>query len=234
MTPAPVAAVEPPKPKGPSKAEIIMAGLRAQENREKVKRAGTALLVLAVAITVFVFRAPLIDMLSSSATSRGQDVLLEVKSNLSVDIWVVHPPGERGNPEEVKVKLGSGRSLPPTEGAHLGDTIVLENAQLGARYEEVLEYGEPGEVKIINHEFREGQMRLSVTPKQIVAVKVYLEGQERGLVPGLIGFYEGAKTLELRSKAFREPKLLNVNIRPDTVLEMNVDVRDVLNEPPSR
>src|SRR5690606_19627681 len=85
LTPAPVAAVEPPKPKGPSKAEIIMAGLRAQENREKVKRAGTALLVLAVAISVFIFRAPLIDMLSSSATSRGQDVLLEVKSNLSVD-----------------------------------------------------------------------------------------------------------------------------------------------------
>ena len=228
---AQVAPVEPaPAPAVAPVQDPEVAALLALAKRQKLMRIGTGVGVAAAILLVVLFWNPLVGMLTSSAASRGTGVKLEVLSNLAVDIWVIHPPGESGSTSEVKTKLGSSRALPPTDGAHLGDLVVLENQQLGARYEKALEFGEPGAVITINHEFKKGSLRLNVNPRPLVAVKVYLDGQERGRVPGLIEFYEGTKTLELRSKAFREPKLVDVTIRPDSVLELNVDVRDVLNE----
>ena len=200
---------------------------RAEARRRQFQRLATIGFVIATVLVVFIFRKPLVETLSSTASERNKAVFIEVQSNLAVDVWVEHPP-EEGN-SETRRKLGTGRALPVTEGAHLGDTIVLESPQLGARWSTKLEYGEPGTVIPIKHEFMTGKLRLNVSPRPMSSVMVFLNEQEHGRVPGPIELYEGAKTLELRSKAFREPKFIEVDIKPNSVLELPVDVRDVLN-----
>jgi hypothetical protein len=76
-------------------------------------------------------------------------VRLSVKTNPPTMVTVVPPPGSGRAPIEL------GRSpLDEATGVFVGDTIRLVNVERGISYEEVIEYGSPGELKLISKVFR--------------------------------------------------------------------------------
>jgi hypothetical protein len=76
-------------------------------------------------------------------------VRLTVKTQPPTTVTVVPPPGS-GRPV---VELGR-TPLDAVTGALVGDTIRMVNVERGISYEEVIEYGSPGELKVISKVFR--------------------------------------------------------------------------------
>jgi hypothetical protein len=221
--PEPEEAPAPEVPAGPDPVELALA---AELRRRQLQRYATVAAVVVLAGLAFVFRRPLVDVLGRSGVDRTS-VAVQVESNLSVDVWVLHHADEG---QRDPTHLGEGKALGPVYGAHLKDTVVLENRQVGARWEKALEFGTPGETVPIHHEFVTGKVRLDVKPRPSAPVEVWLEGQLRGRTTTPIELYEGPKTLELRSKAFIQPRLVELTVRPGQADEVVVDVRDVLRQ----
>ena len=61
---------------------------------------------------------------------KGDPVFVKVETNIDVTVLVRHHADERRR--EPIEELGQGSGLPKVSGAHLKDTIILKNDQLGA------------------------------------------------------------------------------------------------------
>jgi hypothetical protein len=92
--------------------------------------------------------------------------------------------------------------------------------------EELLRFGEPGETKIIKREFKLGNVRIRVTPKNVGPLKISKEGQELGVyLPGMkLELMEGTHKLELRGDQLKEPVEFEVTVKAKDVTEEVVDV----------
>jgi serine/threonine protein kinase/nucleoside phosphorylase len=155
----------------------------------------------------------------------GVGIYVTVDTNPKVNVRVQHSD-KCGSPEPV-TELGV-TPIKNAGGAHLQDTLILENKTQGiyAVEEELLRFGEPGETKIIKREFRLGNVKLRVTPRSAGQLKISKGGQELGVyVPGMkLELMEGTHKLELRGDQLKEPVEFEVTVKARDVTEEVVDV----------
>lgn len=155
----------------------------------------------------------------------GVGINVTVDTNPKVNVRVQHSD-KCGSPEPI-TELGM-TPIKNAAGAHLQDTLILENKQQGiyAVEEELLRFGEPGETKIIKREFRLGNVKLKVTPKNVGQLKISKEGQDLGVYqPGMkLELMEGTHKLELRGDQLKEPVEFEVTVKARDVTEEVLDV----------
>ncbi|RKH52389.1 serine/threonine protein kinase [Corallococcus aberystwythensis] len=207
---APTALTEPVKPKGGSVRTLAAVGLVV------------GLLALGV-----LFREPIMLALTSKAAD-AQGVWLTVNTNQPVKVSVRHT--ERcGSPEPVTL-LGTA-PLTRVQGAHLQDTLILENDAQGIYLEdsEELAFGQPGELKTFERSFKEGTLKLKITPKGMTTgLTVYRNNQMMGSAGTTLKLMEGKQRLELRGKQLKEPVAFEATIKADETTDLPLDLASAL------
>jgi len=156
----------------------------------------------------------------------GMGIFVTVDTNPKVNVRVLHSD-KCGSPEPT-TELGM-TPIKGAPGAHIQDTLVLENKAQGiyAEEKEMLSFGEPGETKNIKREFKLGNVQLKVTPKSAGTLKISREGQDLGVTisgGAKLELMEGRHKLELRGDQLKEPVEVEVNVKArDTTTEL-IDV----------
>ncbi|OJT23652.1 protein kinase [Archangium sp. Cb G35] len=184
-----------------------------------------ALSVVGLAV---IFHKPLLEMLGSTAMD-GQGIYISLDSNQPVEVSVKHNPMRCRSSEPVTV-LGS-TPLRKVSGAHLQDTLVLENKQLGIFREIEVPFGEPNEHKTLPPvEFKSGTVRLTLKPKNILGIEIYRDGQTLGTYqPGLsLELVEGKHHLVLQGTALLEPVPVDVEVKGRDITNKAVDLSPYL------
>jgi serine/threonine protein kinase len=159
----------------------------------------------------------------------GQGVFVSVDTNPKVRVRVRHSDKCRSTEPFTDLGMTPLKAVP---GAHIQDTLVLENQEQGiyAEEEEVLRFGEPGETKSVRREFRMGHVRLKIIPKNTGSLRVLRDGQDLG--PYLSGtkleLMEGTHNLELRGDKLTEPVPVEVHVKGRDITETVVDVSKYL------
>ncbi|KFE63151.1 serine/threonine-protein kinase [Hyalangium minutum] len=221
----------PPPPKRPEPEEEDEAPSRPQAAAKAPRRSiNTAdLLKKIVLLVAAVAMAGGLVMFWPKLMKRpidGMGIFVTVDTNPKVNVRVLHSD-KCGSPEPV-TDLGM-TPLKGVSGAHIQDTLVLENKAQGIYAEEkdLLSFGEPGETKSIKREFRLGNLLLKVTPKNVGDLSISREGQDLGkTISGgaKLELMEGTHRLELRGDRLKEPVEIEVNVKArDTTTEM-IDV----------
>ncbi len=183
---------------------------------------------LCVAGLAVIFHKPLLDMLSSTAMD-GQGIYITLESNEPVEVSVKHNLMRCRSSAPITV-LGS-TPLRKVSGAHLQDTLILENKQLGILKEIEVPFGEPNEHKTLPPvEFKSGSVRLSLKPKNILGIEIYRDGQTLGSYqPGLsLELVEGKHHLMLQGTALREPVPVDVEVKARDITNKSVDLTSYL------
>jgi hypothetical protein len=155
----------------------------------------------------------------------GMGVFVSVDTNPKVMVKVRHSD-KCGSPEPF-TDLGM-TPLKAVPGAHIQDTLILENQEQGiyAEEEEVLRFGEPGETKNVKREFRMGHVRIKVVPKGAGSMRILRDGRDLGpyLAGAKLELMEGTHMLELRGDNLKEPVQVEVHIKGRDITETVVDV----------
>jgi serine/threonine protein kinase len=207
----------PPKKKTPAPAPDLadLEVLKAKA-RVRMRRVISITVVGALLLTVTLFRQQLWSVLNDRAGMAGQPIYLTVTSNQPVTISVRHKEPNASEPFSV---LGE-QPLRHASGAHIGDVVVLDNPRTGAHFEQPLDFGQPGETKVINHEFRTGFLKPHFLPRSVSGLTLYLNDQEIGLFPGpKIELAEGQHTIEVRGPSLKSPFTFDANVPADRTYE---------------
>jgi serine/threonine protein kinase len=219
----------PPKPEPeededdvPSRPQAPALPPRAPINKvDLIKK--VCLLVLAVGVAIGLVK--IWPYLGKTAND-GQKIFVSADTNPKVNVRVLHSD-KCGSPEPI-TDLGM-TPLKGVPGAHLQDTLVLENKAQGIYYEDktLLSFGEPGEIKNLKKEFRLGNVLIKVSPKSVGDLSISRDGQDLGKTIGggaKLELMEGPHKLELRGDRLKEPVEVEVNVKArDTTTEL-VDV----------
>jgi hypothetical protein len=187
---------------------------------ETLKKLFLLLAAAAVAGLIVVFWPKLLR-----APIDGMGVFVSVDTNPKVRVKVRHSD-KCGSPEPF-TELGM-TPLKAVPGAHIQDTLILENQEQGiyAEEEEVLRFGEPGETKNVKREFRMGHVRIKVVPKGAGSLRILRDGRDLGpyLAGAKLELMEGTHQLELRGDNLKEPVQVEVHIKGRDITETVVDV----------
>ncbi|MCP3097762.1 serine/threonine protein kinase [Myxococcus sp. K15C18031901] len=241
-----VSAPEPPRrrtssraemPPAPSRSRASLPSTPASRAADDVNRAidsssqrarrtiatrnvATVAFIVGLLAVVAIFHKPLLAVLSATA-SDGQGVLVTVNTNERVKVSVRHT--ERCGGSKPVTELGF-TPMTLVSGAHLQDTLILENEQQGIYKEDTdtLAFGEPGQAKVLTYEFRRGQLLLQLKPESVRGISVIRNGQQVGVYQGVHGksglkidLMEGRHKLELSGGPLREPVFFEVDIKPN-------------------
>jgi serine/threonine protein kinase len=166
-----------------------------------------------------VFHKPILAVLNNRPLD-GQDVHVTVNTNERVKVSVRHNP--QCQSDQPVTELGF-TPLTLASGAHLQDTLILENEQQGIYREdsETLAFGEPGQPKVVTYEFRRGHLQLTLKPDGLKGITVRRGGQDVGVYPGgkglKIELMEGRHKLELSGGPLKESFFFEVDIKPGAV-----------------
>jgi len=213
----------------PASAEAPFLDLEKKRARRRHQQTWVlyACLAAVLGVTLFVFRQPLMDQLSHTE-SAGQDVRVRVVADKKVRVMVRHPREESSSRAGQTELLTEEVTAEPIRGAHLRDTIILENAEQGIYYEEPIPFGQPDEVREIRKTFATGHMKIQAQPSRKAEGLMLYEGPyPRGTyVPGQkVELYEGKHTLEVHDKAGTPVgHSMTVDIRPGEVTTVHWDV----------
>jgi len=177
--------------------------------------------IVGLLAVVAIFHKQILAVLNATA-SDGQGVLLTINANERVKVSVRHANGCGGS--QPVTELGM-TPLTLVSGAHLQDTLILENEQQGIYKEDTdtLAFGEPGQAKVLTQEFRRGSLLLLLKPDSVRGVTVRRRGQDVGIYQGgnnkglKIDLMEGKNKLELNGGPLKEPFLFEVDIKPNTI-----------------
>ncbi|MDC0714975.1 protein kinase [Stigmatella sp. ncwal1] len=207
---------EPSPPPAPVSAVRKISALRNSVDLLKKILVGGA--AVAVAVAIFAFR----DKLNIKGID-GQRILVSVDTSPRTFVTVRH--SDRCGSAEPTTPLGE-TPLKGVEGAHIQDTLVMENVQQGIYAEEELPYGEPGETKVIKREFQMGSVQLKVTPKNPGKITVRERGQDiHVFTPGMsFDLMEGPHTLELHGEKLEEPLTVEVQVKRRDTTNVSVDL----------
>lgn len=200
-------------------------------SRPWVKSLLGAVGVLAVLGAAVLFRQPLLDTLNSTAID-GQDIFITLESNEPVQVSVKHNERCRSAVPITELATEPITSLKQASGAHIQDTIILENKHRGILKEVPLDYGEPNETKTIREEFKMGFFRLALQPnKKIPGLEIYREGQKLYLFQSgqRYELAEGTHHLELRAPSLRDAVPVEIEVKADgRTAEKTVDLAQAL------
>lgn len=228
------ARVAPPAPKRAREVEDDEPSVKVRKSEvrirvpsisgETLKKVFLGAIALALALGIVVFWPKLMRK-----PIDGMSVFVSVDTNPKVNVKVRHSD-KCGSPEPF-TELGM-TPLKAVAGAHIQDTLILENQEQGiyAEEEEVLRFGEPGETKSVKREFRLGHVRLKITPKNTGKLTILREGRDLGtVIPGTkLELMEGTHQLELRGDKLSEPVPVEVNIKRGDITEVAVDLSKYL------
>jgi eukaryotic-like serine/threonine-protein kinase len=207
---------EPSQPPAPTETQPKKVLLRNPAETLKKILAGAAL--LAVAGLIFAFR----DKLNIKGID-GQGILVSVDTSPKTYVTVRH--SDRCGSSEPLTELGE-TPLKGVGGAHIQDTLVLENRQQGIYAEEELPYGEPGETKVIKREFKMGSVQLKVSPRNAGKITIRERGQDiYDFTPGIpFDLMEGSHTLELHSERLDAPLTVEVPVKRGDTTTVTADL----------
>jgi serine/threonine protein kinase len=202
-------------------------GFRAFLFRHSKKTA--LVFILLTALCAFVFRAQLAGLFARKPPS-GPEIWLNVESNLPVRVYARHPKSE-GVEAQQPTYLGEA-PLQNAPGAHVGDTIILENAEEDAYYEQEIAFGEPQKAYNITKEFRRGYVRFIFRPSGLSGISVFSNGRERArYLPGRkVEFYEGKHQIELRGDVLKVPIQFEIEVKPDDTVDISRDLTKNIDE----
>ncbi|RKH37322.1 serine/threonine protein kinase [Corallococcus sicarius] len=227
--PAPVERDEDEEDSGerrPSRTTAPTQPERAAPRGNGVRTVAMVGFIVGLLAVLVLFREPIIKALTSTAAD-AQGVWLTVNTNQPVKVSVRHT--ERcGSPEPVTV-LGTA-PLTRVQGAHLQDTLILENEAQGIYLEdsEELAFGQPGELKTFERSFKEGTLKLKITPKGMTGLTVYRNNQLLGSANTQLKLMEGKQRLELRGAKLKEPVAFEATVTPNETTESVLDLASAL------
>ncbi|MFY0574573.1 protein kinase domain-containing protein [Cystobacter fuscus] len=210
-----------------AKAEVT-APERSRRGLPLPKLLGGVAVVALVGVGL-VFHKPLLEMLGSTAMD-GQGIYISLETNIPVEVSVRH--NARCGSSSPITSLGS-TPLRDASGAHLQDTLILENKQLGISKQLEVPFGEPNEHKQLPPvEFKTGKVRLKLMPAKVSGVEIFRDGQKLGLYsPGLgLDLVEGDHHLILQGPSLKEPVQVDVTVRGHETVDQPVDVREYLQQ----
>ncbi|QRK04798.1 protein kinase [Archangium violaceum] len=183
--------------------------------------------VLAVGIVGFLYRQSLMDMLGSTALD-GQGIYIDMQTNEPVQVSVKHSQACRSPVPITQMTMEPTSSLKHAAGAHLQDTIILENKARGIYKEITFSYGEPNETKTIHEEFKKGHFKLVLRPanKTFPGTEIFREGEKLYLYDPRQRYelVEGEHHLVLRGPSFKEPVPVDVVVKAGETESKTVDV----------
>jgi hypothetical protein len=158
---------------------------------------------------------------STEQLSRGGAVpiVLRVEANLPVKVWTKHAPNENRSSKDAVELIGESPGLLELSGAHVGDTIVLENAVQGAYWEQRIDFGQPGQQIILRKEFQTGHVQFRISRSAAMGLGVYRNStQIAPYVPDVkIALVEGNHVLEIRGGRLRHPVKIPVTVKAGQV-----------------
>jgi eukaryotic-like serine/threonine-protein kinase len=205
-----------------SERAVPKAKARAPINKADLfKKVFMGLAAVAFAIMIVVFWPKLMKK-----PIDGMGIFLTVDTNPKVMVRVRHSD-KCGSPEPF-TDLGM-TPIRTAAGAHIQDTLILENKEQGvyAEEEEALRFGEPGETKNIKREFKMGSVKLKVTPRNVGQLKILRDGQEIATYFSggtKLELMEGTHTLELRGDNLKAPVQVEVTVKGRDTTEKTVDL----------
>ncbi len=172
-----------------------------------------------VVILALLFWRPVWDALSSTAND-GLPIYLTVEANQPVNVFVKHHADHASGAPTL---LGPS-PVRKQSGAHIRDTILLENRQLGISYEEEIKFGQPGELKTIKKEFQTGRYELRIKPANLRGLGVYLNDERvADYVESLpLSLVEGKHHLELRGNMLKDTVPVEANVQAGRSLQSEV------------
>jgi eukaryotic-like serine/threonine-protein kinase len=218
---------EEPVSRRPSRANAPALPEPERSRGGGLRAVATVGLVVGLLALGVLFREPILLALTSKAAD-AQGVWLTVNTNQPVKVSVRHT--DRCNSPEPVTLLGTA-PLTRVQGAHLQDTLILENEAQGIYLEdsEELAFGQPGELKTFERSFKEGTLKLKLTPKGIVTgLTVYRNNQMIGNAGTTLKLMEGKHILELRGSKLKEPVTFDAKVVPGEVTEQSLDLSSAL------
>jgi hypothetical protein len=213
--------VDDPGPSNENISKLVdLKGMRAKQ-QSRLKALVAVLALIGALVLVFVFKDNILAALKKDGLSEdGVPLRLSVITNPPTVVTVMPPRGVKN-----RQPLELGRT-PITEqsGAFVGDTIVLTNEDRGIHFEQVLEYGQPNEHKLIETEFKESTVRIRTRPG-VKGATVWRGSTKLGQVNMPFGLFPGVHGLEIRSEQLVEPVPFELRIaQGQRVVEQEVDV----------
>ncbi|MHB8873693.1 MAG: hypothetical protein ACYC8T_08405 [Myxococcaceae bacterium] len=204
---------------------VDVEGLR-ERSRQRLKRVLFASVAVAALAMGLVFRGQIWDALTHTAVD-GQGIYLTVSSNPKAKVVIRHAKEEAAR--EPETELGE-TPLNAVRGAHIRDTLILTNPQIGLYYEEEIKFGEPNKVQKFEKEFAKGSLKLVGVPQGVTGLSFWRGTQEVGrYAPGLkIELYEGPQRLEVRGNAMKRTFEFEVQVKPGATVERTVDLSGYL------
>jgi serine/threonine protein kinase len=182
--------------------------------------------IVGLIAVVGIFHKPILAVLGGRAVD-GQGVHVTVNTNERLKVSVRHTP--KCNSDQPVTLLGDA-PMTMASGAHLQDTLILENEQQGIYKEDsdTLAFGEPGQPKTVTYEFKRGHLQLSLKPDGLRGITVRRSnGQEVGSYSGKglkMELMEGHHKLELSGGPLKEPFYFEVEIKPGGITRDTQDL----------
>jgi serine/threonine protein kinase len=205
-------------------ALVDVNGLKERQS-SRLKALVSVMALLGALAMVFVFKDTLASLLKRGGISEdGVPVRLSVKSNPPVVVTVIPAPGV-----QTRKPFELGRTpLDELSGAFVGDTIRLSNDDRGINYEEVIEYGQPNELKLISKTFKESAVRIKTTPN-IKSGTVWRGNYKLGQVGVNLSLFPGTHNLEVRGDQLKDPVPFTVTFNEGAKnIEWPVDVASAI------
>ncbi|MCY1045344.1 protein kinase [Corallococcus sp. bb12-1] len=224
---------EDPAPRRPSRNSALAVrderderDVPARPRGQGVRTVATVGFIVGLLAVLVLFREPILAAATSKAAD-AQGVWLTVNTNQPVKVSVRHT--ERCGSQEPVTLLGTA-PLTRAQGAHLQDTLILENEAQGIFLEdsEELAFGQPGELKTFERTFKEGTLRLKITPKSMTGLTVYRNNQSLGSATATLKLMEGKQRLELRGTKLKEPVSFEAIIKPGETTDQVLDLDSAL------
>lgn len=213
--------IEAQRPSGDNISKIVdVAGMKERQ-RSRLKALISVLVLIGALVLVFVFKDNLLGALKKNGISEdGVPVRLSVKTNPPVVVTIMPAPGVKN-----RQPLELGRTpIDEQSGAFVGDTVLLVNEDRGIRYKEVIEYGQPNELKLISKVFKESAVRIRTTPPLKMAT-VWRGNYKLGQVGVNLSLFPGTHQLEIRSDQLAQPHQFTVEFADNSKnLDINEDV----------
>ncbi len=179
---------------------VDVQGMRERQ-RSRLKALISVLVLVGSLVLLFVFKDNLLGALKKNGLSEdGVPVRLSVKTNPPVVVTVMPPPGVKN-----RSPLELGRTpIDEQSGAFVGDTVLLVNDDRGIRFEEMIEYGQPNELKLISKVFKESAVRVKTTPN-LKNATVWRGNYKLGQVGVNLSLFPGTHELEIRADQLANP-----------------------------
>ncbi len=180
-------------------AIVDVKGLKARQ-QSRLKALVSVLALVASLILVFVFKEHLFSVFKGGGIAEnGVPVRLSVHSNPPTMVTIIPSPTAKH-----RQPLDMGRTpIDEQSGAFVGDTVRMVNEDRGIFQEEVLPYGEPNALQMIQRTFKESAVKIKTAPP-LRNAEVWRGNFKLGQVGVNLALFPGKHQLQIRSEQLKD------------------------------